>query len=157
MHNESEKMWSNFFELAAELESKSECLLALKRYLQFNPKQINIQPLLKIVLTNTNAAEETLYPAPPLQDPLPPEELQLLVECLEGAHKINTLEPMTLRLLAHLQKPSETETDPKVFEHFIELMDLAENRELKGGAVSLCNMSCNSLFLFRKSRTMEIC
>jgi len=38
---------------------------------------------------------------------------------------------MVLRLMAHLQKPSDAETDPKVFEHFVELMDLAENRELK--------------------------
>ncbi|KAI6190195.1 hypothetical protein M3Y97_00090300 [Aphelenchoides bicaudatus] len=133
VHNESDKMWSNLFELAAELPSKRECLIALKRYLQFNPKQINLQPLMQIILTNTNAAKGTFYPSPPIQDPLSSEELKLLVECLEGAHKISTLGPMALRLMAYLQKPSENETDPKVFEHFIELMDLAENRELKGG------------------------
>lgn len=131
-------MWSNLFELAAELPSKKECLVAFKRYLQFKPKNINMQPLLTIVLTHTNATEGTLYPAPPLpQDPLTLEEMKLLIECLEGAHQICTLEPMTLRLLAHLQKPGQNETDPKVFEHFIELMDLAENRELKGAVSAL--------------------
>lgn len=142
-------MWQNLFELAAELPSKKDCLFALKRYLQFNPKELDLKPLIKIILTHTTAANETLYPSPPLQDPLPADELKLLIDCLEQAHQICTLEPMVinfgfqiinyfqaLRLIAHLQKPSENETDTKVFEHFVELMDLAENRELKNATVN---------------------
>ncbi|KAI6228585.1 hypothetical protein M3Y99_01209100 [Aphelenchoides fujianensis] len=131
VNGESERMWSNLFEVAAELPSKRECLLALKRYLGFQPKDVNVQPLLKIILANTTAAAETAYPAPPLHDPLPPEDLRLLVECMNDVHERVTLEPMALRLMAHLQKPAADEQNPRVFERFVELMDLAENRELK--------------------------
>ncbi|KAI6227697.1 Tetratricopeptide TPR-1 and Tetratricopeptide TPR2 domain containing protein [Aphelenchoides fujianensis] len=131
VNGESERMWSNLFEVAAELSSKRECLLALKRYLGFQPKDVNVQPLLKIILANTTAAAETAYPAPPLHDPLPHEDLRLLVECMNEVHERVTLEPMALRLMAHLQKPAADEQNPRVFERFVELMDLAENRELK--------------------------
>lgn len=89
-------MWSNLFELAAELPSKKDCLFALKRYLQFNPKQLDLQPLIKIILTNTNAAEQTLYPSPPIQNPLSADELKLLTDCLEQAHNVCTLNPMVI-------------------------------------------------------------
>ncbi|KAI6171806.1 Ribonucleoside-diphosphate reductase [Aphelenchoides besseyi] len=131
VYSESERMWSNLFEVAAELPSKRECLLALKRYLQFHPKELDVRPLLKIVLAHTNAAADTVYPAPSSQEPLSSEEYNLLVECMNAVHQVVTLEPMALRLMAHLQKPTDDEKDPKVYERFIELMDLAENRELK--------------------------
>ncbi|KAI6196271.1 Tetratricopeptide TPR-1 and Tetratricopeptide TPR2 domain containing protein [Aphelenchoides besseyi] len=131
VYSESERMWSNLFEVAAELPSKRECLLALKRYLQFHPKELDVRPLLKIVLAHTNAASETVYPAPSSQEPLSSDEFTLLVECMNAVHQVVTLEPMALRLMAHLQKPKDDEKDPKVYERFVEIMDLAENRELK--------------------------
>jgi hypothetical protein len=92
-------MWLNLFELAADLPSKKECLLALKRYLQFKPKELDLKPLIKIILTNTDAANGTLYPSPTTQDPLSVEEMKLLIECLEEAHQICTLEPMVINML----------------------------------------------------------
>ena len=87
-------MWSNLFETAAELSSKKECLLAFKRYLQFNPTSVDVKPLLKIVLAHTNAADSTAYSAPPRQEALSADEQQLLAECFDGAHERCTLEPM---------------------------------------------------------------
>lgn len=68
----------------------------MKRYLQFHPKELDLKPLVKIILTNTDAANRTLYPSPPIQDRLPADELKLLIECLEDAHKICTLDPMVI-------------------------------------------------------------
>ena len=39
--------------------------------------------------------------------------------------------------MAHLRRPGDEETNTKVYERFIELMDLAESRELKQNQVRL--------------------
>ncbi|CAD5209765.1 unnamed protein product [Bursaphelenchus okinawaensis] len=129
------KMWVNLYEIGAELPTKKDCFFAVQQMMSFKKaaSEFDVKPLLKVILSHTNAAENTYYPAPELKDPLDQGELKQLVLTLEAAHEHCTLDPMTLRLMANLKKPKEDEQELEKLQGYIELLDLAEKREMQAG------------------------
>ncbi|CAD5213230.1 unnamed protein product [Bursaphelenchus xylophilus] len=129
------KMWCNLYEIGAELSSKGDCFFAVQQMMTFKKasSEFNPKPLLKVILTHTKAAEHTYYPCPPLEKPLDQYEEKQLLNALDAAHENCTLDPMTLRLMANLRKPTESEENLEVIQKYIELLDLAEKREMQAG------------------------
>lgn len=131
-------MWQNLYEVSSELVSKRDFFFAIKQMFSFKQSStFNVKPLLKVILTCTTAAEDTYYPHPELQDALTEPELKTLNECLDLVYEHTTIDAMTARLMANLRKPKEGEENKNVYDKYLQLLDVAEKKDVGAGTVSL--------------------